>query len=78
MTSEVEMLAEYNGKCEANEAQYVLMRTRVQMGLQKSMAMRGALDSFELKLNRAVLEFERELKTIEQNFVGAVERSING
>lgn len=68
MNSEVELLAAHNAKCEQNEAHYVEMRTVVQRRLQRSMEIRAALDSLDLKLQRAALEFDQQLQIIEQNF----------
>ncbi len=66
--SEAALLATHNGKCEQNEAHYVEMRTMIERRLQRSMQIRGALDSFDLKLQKAALELDSELLTIEQNF----------
>lgn len=66
--SEAELLATHNGKCELNEAHYVETRTMIERRLQRAMQIRGALDSFDLKLSKAALEFDSEILTIEQNF----------
>lgn len=68
MISEAELLASHAGKCELNEATYVETRTLIERRLSKAMSIRGALDSYELKLKKAVLELDQELKTIEQNY----------
>lgn len=66
--SEAALLARHNGRCEQNEAEYVAARTAIERRLQKSMQIRGALDSYELKLSKASQELDQELQAIEQNF----------
>jgi hypothetical protein len=68
MRSIEQLLIEHNSEQEANEAIYVSHRERLGQALSKVLAIRGLLDSFELKINKALVELETELKTVENNF----------
>lgn len=61
-------VSEYTQKCEDNEAQYIAMRDSLGKSLSKALQIKGAIASYELKLQKAVAEFNEELKVIESNF----------
>lgn len=68
MKSVETLVALHNTLIEARESSYVDLRTSIQRQLEKAMAIKGAIASYEMKLQRATIEFEEELETISNNF----------
>ncbi len=68
MKHPTQLQAEHNAQSLKVEARYTEVRDAVGKTLQRIMAMRSAIMSLELKLETAVVEFETELKTIEENY----------
>lgn len=68
MKPKAQLLAEFNATAAQQEARYVEVRGGLGRALQRSMAIKGALASFEFKIETANAELEQELNTIEDNF----------
>lgn len=68
MKSEAQLLSEHNGKCQAQEAEYIETQRAIQYSLQKTLQIQAAIGSYRMKLHKAHAEFEMELETINQNY----------
>lgn len=68
MKAKVQAASDYQLVVEAAEAEYNNQRDSVGSSLRRAMAIKGALASFELKLNNANAELVEELKSIDSNF----------
>lgn len=68
MTTISNLIAAKNSTSEINEASYVEQRENVQRALEKAMAIKGIIASFETEVAAAVLKFNEQLVTLEGNF----------
>lgn len=63
-----QLVMNHNATQMLNEEVYGRVSGKVTQALQKCLTIRGALDTFELKISQAVEELHAELKTIDSNF----------
>ena len=63
----VQVTAEHNARSPEIEAQYVKIRDLAGKALQRSMAIRAALENFDYKIELAVAELDAELQVVDNN-----------